>query len=299
MKIVVLGSGAGGGYPQWNCRCHICELYWKGDPRVARRTQSSIAVSGDGGQWVLFNCSPDLREQIARNKVLWPTGLRNSPISGVVLTNGDVDHIGGLLSLRELARFEIFATGDILRILASNSVFDVLAEKSVTRRATRPGQPFGLPGGIEAELFEVPGKVPLFLEGDAPRTAERTGNTVGIAFGRPGAQKALYIPGCAAIDETLAERLRQADLVMFDGTVWSDREMAEAGVGEKTGRRMGHLPVGDHDGSLKRLAALGVPRVIFIHLNNTNPMLVAGSPQRLEIEATGFEIGEDGMEIAL
>ena len=297
MRIVVLGSAAGGGFPQWNCRCDVCGLYWSGDDRVVRRTQSSIAVSHDGKAWTLFNCSPDIREQIAANSVLWPTGRRHTPIEAVVLTNGDVDHIGGLISLREQAAFEVIATPDIHDILDGNRIFDVLSPKAVRRTRHTPGATFLLPGGLEAEFVTVPGKVPLYLEGATPVTAERTGNTVAIAFGPPGAPRALYIPGCAAIDAELGAVLSTARLALFDGTLWQDDEILQRGVGDKTGRRMGHMPVSGAEGSLERLSALGVPRVVYIHMNNTNPLLIAGSDERRQVEARGFEVGYDGMEI--
>ena len=297
MRIVVLGSAAGGGYPQWNCRCDVCGLYWSGDQRVVRRTQSSIAVSLDGKAWTLFNCSPDIREQIGANPVLWPTGRRETPIAAVVLTNGDVDHIGGLISLREQATLEVIATPDIHGILEDNRIFHVLSRRAVMRTSRRAGERFLLPGGLEAEFVTVPGKVPLYLEDAAPTAAERSGNTVGVAFGPRGAERTLYIPGCAAIDAELAMALSKARLVLFDGTLWHDEEMLERGVGDKTGRRMGHMPVSGADGSLEKLSALGVPRVVYIHMNNTNPLLIAGSDERQQVEARGFEVGYDGMEI--
>src|SRR5262245_25417969 len=186
MKVVVLGSAAGGGFPQWNCRCGVCELFWSGDKRVVRRTQSSIAVNLDGKSWTLFNCSPDIREQIAANPELWPTGRRDTPIASIVLTNGDVDHIGGLLSLREQAAFGLIATPEIHRIIEDNRIFDVLSPRLVRRTTQMSGETFALPGGLEAQFVTVPGKVPLFLEGADPETAARSGNTVGIAFGPAG-----------------------------------------------------------------------------------------------------------------
>jgi pyrroloquinoline quinone biosynthesis protein B len=297
MKVVVLGSAAGGGFPQWNCRCAVCELYWSGDNRVVRRTQSSIAVSLDTKSWTLFNCSPDIREQIAANPELWPTGRRDTPIAAIVLTNGDVDHVGGLLSLREQAGFEVIATPEIHWIIAENRIFDVLSSRLVRRTSHQSGEAFALPGGLEAQFVTVPGKVPLYLEGLDPNTAARSGNTVGILFGTAGKFPALYLPGCALIDDRLAAVLADVELVLFDGTLWQDDEMLRNGVGDKTGRRMGHMPVSGADGSLERLSAIGVPRVVYVHMNNTNPMLIAGSDERRQVEARGYAVGYDGMEI--
>ncbi len=299
MRVVVLGSAAGGGFPQWNCGCAVCRLYWSGDPRVRRRTQSSLAVSGDDGRsWALFNASPDIREQIGSTKALWPRDLRDTPICSVVLTNGDVDHIGGLISLREGARFQMFATPEILGILGSNSVFQVLSEPLTPRKAIHLEEPFEAAPGVTVTPFAVPGKVALFLEGGGNlKTDERSGNTIGLEVkGRDG-RVFFYIPGCADIDAELVRRISGASLVFFDGTVWHDDEMAERGVGTKTGRRMGHLPVSGKDGSLARLRAAGVKRAVYVHINNTNPMLIDGSPEARAVAAAGYAVGHDGMEV--
>src|SRR5580692_1602702 len=175
LTAIVLGAAAGGGIPQWNCRCDVCRLAWSGDPRVKPRTQASLAVSADGERWALVNASPDLRSQIQANPSLHPRGnKRGSPIAAVVLTGGEVDQTAGLLTLRERGPFGLFATDATLSVLASNSIFGVLAKDVVTRHQIRAGQPFDLPGGIRAELFLVPGKAPLYLEGDSPALAEET-----------------------------------------------------------------------------------------------------------------------------
>ena len=299
MRIIVLGSAAGGGFPQWNCGCAVCRLFWAGDKRVRRRTQSGLAVTGDSGNsWTLLNASPDIREQIAATPVLWPRALRDSPIRAVVLTNGDVDHIGGLISLRESAPFDVYGTSAILGILKANSVFQVLSENCVSRHAIGLDEPFGASPGVEITAFAVPGKVALFLEGAGDlRTDERSGNTIGLEVRGADGRGFFYIPGCAMIDEPLAARIAGASLVFFDGTVWHDEEMAERGVGTKTGRRMGHLPVSGEDGSLARLRAAGVKRAVYIHINNTNPLLVDGSPEAEAVAAAGYAVGYDGMEV--
>lgn len=299
MRIVVLGSAAGGGFPQWNCGCAVCRLFWAGDPRVRRRTQSSLAVSGDDGRsWVLLNASPDIREQIGATRALWPRGLRDTPIHSVVLTNGDVDHIAGLISLRESARFDVFATPAILDILSANSVFQVLNASCVSRQPIGPDDPFTVAPGVEITAFAAPGKVALFLEGAGDiKTDERSGNTIGLEVRGADGRRFFYIPGCAVIDDALTARIAGAALVFFDGTVWRDDEMAERGVGTKTGRRMGHLPVSGEDGSLARLKAAGVKRAVYVHINNTNPMLIDGSPEAAAVAAAGYAVGYDGMEV--
>jgi pyrroloquinoline quinone biosynthesis protein B len=301
----ILGSAAGGGFPQWNCGCEVCRMAWSGDPRVKPRTQASIAVTGgtavDGAScdapFVLINASPDLRQQIIATPALQPRGLRMSPIAAVVLTGGEVDQTAGLLTLRERGPFGLYGTEGTLSTLAANSIFSVLAADVVPRHAIRPGTAFALPGGLEAELFLVPGKAPLYLEGDNPALAAETEANVGIELRASGA-RLVFIPGAAKLTPAIAGRLADADVVLFDGTLFSDDEMIAAGAGVKSGRRMGHMPVGGPDGTLAALAGLARRRIL-IHINNTNPILIEGSPQRRAVEVAGFEVAEDGMRIEL
>ncbi len=297
MQVIVLGAAAGGGFPQWNCRCPVCRLAWDGDPRVRPRTQASLAVSADGKRWILLNASPDLRAQLAATAVLQPRGtLRDSPIEAVLLTGAEVDQVAGLLNLRERQPFAIYGTDGTLATIADNSIFGVLAPDLVKRQPVALNQPFQI-AGLEAELFAVPGKVPLYLETDDPQTAEESGANVGVAL-RAGGAQFVFVPGAAAITDALMARLSQADLVMFDGTLFTDDEMIRNGSGSKTGRRMGHMPIDSPDGSLSALAGLSA-RKLYIHINNTNPILIDGSPERHRVEAAGVEVAEDGMEIAL
>ena len=299
MRIVVLGSAAGGGSPQWNCRCRVCSLAWSGDARVGRRTQASLAVSLDDRSWCLVDCSPDIREQISACKWLQPTaGTRGSPIRDIVLTSGDIDHIGGLLSLRERHEFSILASADVLEILRSNQVYDVLDVEQVSRRPIVVGAPLTLESGVTIELFPVPGKEPLYLEGKVSPTGEISQYTVGMRI-EAGGESFFYVPGCAAVDDELADRIRGANLVVFDGTLFTDDEMIASGTGHKTGRRMGHMPVSGAGGSLAALMALGIGRLIYTHVNNTNPLLIEGSPERRAVETAGAEVAHDGMEITL
>jgi pyrroloquinoline quinone biosynthesis protein B len=298
MNAIVLGAAAGGGFPQWNCRCSICHLAWEGDPRVKPRTQASLAVSTDGRDWVLLNASPDLRAQIQGTPALRPRGLpRGSPISGVVLTGAEVDQVAGLLTLRERGGFAVYATAETLTAIEDNPIFDVLAADVVQRRPVALAQAFALPNGLQAELFAVPGKAPLYLETDDPELAAETGVNVGAEITSDGA-RLVYVPGAAAITQPLLERLQRANVVLFDGTLFDDREMIVSGTGTKTGRRMGHMPLDGADGTLAQLGGLSGRRIL-THINNTNPILVDGSPQRLKAEAAGFEVAQDGMEISL
>ncbi len=299
MKIIVLGSAAGGGSPQWNCHCNVCKLAWSGDSSVRRRTQASLAFSAGGRNWGLLNCSPDIREQIGLAAELRrPEALRDSPVRDVILTNADIDHIGGLLSLREGHAFNVHGTDETLGVLSSNSVFNVLAPQLVSRRSMAIGVPQQISDNLQVECFMVPGKLPLYLEGEAPDTKFKSGNTVGVMVAS-GKKKFYYIPGCAELDRETQTRLKDATLVFFDGTLWTDDEMITSGTGQKTGRRMGHMPVSGDDGSLAALKSLGVKRLVYTHMNNTNPMLIDGSAQYRAVLAAGAEVGFDGMEIAL
>ncbi len=296
LTAIVLGAAAGGGFPQWNCRCVVCQLAWAGDARVKLRTQASVAVSRDGQSWVLLNASPDLRAQLQATPALHPRGSpRGSPISAIVLTGGEIDQIAGLLHLRERGVFTVFATAETLDALAANPMFGALVPDVVTRRAIAPGQRFEPASGIEAELFTVPGKAPLYLEGDNPELDAETEANVGVEL-RSDDKRLVYVPGAAAVTPKLTARFAEADVLLFDGTLYDDDEMIASGTGTKTGRRMGHMPI--EGGSLTALARVAKRR-IYIHINNTNPILINGSPERRRVEQSGFEIAEDGMEIVL
>jgi pyrroloquinoline quinone biosynthesis protein B len=297
LTAVVLGSAAGGGFPQWNCRCPVCRLAWDRDPRVHARTQASLAVSADGRRWILLNASPDLRAQLAATRQIQPHGgVRGSPIEAVVLTGGEIDQIAGLLHLRERQPFTIYGTEATLGTLADNPVFGVLAGDVVRRQPVALDHPFAV-AGLEIELFAAPGKVPLYLEQGEPQTAEESGANVGVEL-RAGSARLVFVPGAAAVTPALKARLQRADVALFDGTLFTDDEMIRNGSGSKTGRRMGHMPIDGPDGSLAALTGLSARR-FYIHINNTNPILVDGSPERRQVEAAGVEVAEDGMEIAL
>jgi pyrroloquinoline quinone biosynthesis protein B len=296
LTAIVLGSAAGGGVPQWNCNCRICALARAGNGRVRSRTQMGLAVSRDGESWILVNASPDLRSQLAGQVELHPSELRESPIKAVVLTGAEIDQTAGLLSLRERQPFDLYATAETLRAIQANPMFDALAADFVRRQTVSLDRPFKLPGGVEAGLFSVPGKPPLYLEG-RPDAAKSAGVNVGIEL-RAGDARLVAVPSAAAVDPELVARLSGADLLLFDGTVFTDDEMIQTGTGTKTGRRMGHIPVNGADGSLAALGSLSSRRV-FIHINNTNPILIEDSPERRHVEAAGWQVAHDGMELQL
>jgi pyrroloquinoline quinone biosynthesis protein B len=295
LKAIVLGAAAGGGLPQWNCRCRICCLAREGDPRVRPRTQASVAASADAEHWIVVGASPDLRQQIVETPALAPRhGRRHSPITGIVLLNGDIDAIAGLLTLREGWPFQVIAAAPVLDGLRANPVFDVLDPALVRRVAVPPGQPFDCGHGLAVTLHAMPGKIPLYLEDRAAAQPEAGPTYAALVAG--GGKSVLVAPACAEFTPAVEESLRLADVVFFDGTLFADDEMIRAGVGHKTGRRMGHVSMSGPDGSLAHLAALPARR-IFIHINNTNPALVEGSPERQAVEAAGCEIAYDGMEV--
>ncbi|CAN7639305.1 pyrroloquinoline quinone biosynthesis protein PqqB [Phyllobacterium sp. LjRoot231] len=311
MRLKIIGSAAGGGFPQWNCNYRLSRGAWDGEANFRARTQSSLAASANGNDWILFNASPDIRQQIAATPDLQPRvdgPLRSTPIRAVILTNADVDHIAGLLSLREREPFVVYATRRVLDVLESNSIFNVLDREVVQRRELAVGERIdivdvnGKPVGIVVETFAVPGKVALFLE-DQSKAGEgfgtKQGDTIGLHISSESGGAAFYVPGCAGIDDTLKKRLANADCLLFDGTVFTDDEMITAGVGIKTGARMGHMYISGEGGSLEALADLGIKKRIYVHINNTNPILDAASPEHAAVVAAGWKIAFDGMEVRL
>jgi pyrroloquinoline quinone biosynthesis protein B len=297
VTALVLGAAAGGGFPQWNCGCQLCRLVRAEDPRVTPATQASVAVSGDGSDWVVVGASPDLRQQILQTPRLWPrVPGRDSPIAGVVLCGGDVDAIGGLLVMRERQALTVYAPRPLLDELTANRIFDVLDPAMVRRVAVPPLQPVRCGAGLVLTLLPMPGKVPLYRE-DRDASQPQSGMTYAALLEAHG-RSIIVASACADISDAVRQQLSQADLVFFDGTLFTDDEMITAGVGTKTGRRMGHVSLSGPNGTLARLADLPCRRVLF-HINNTNPILLSDSPERRVVEAAGFEVAYDGMEVQL
>ena len=304
MRVVVLGAAAGGGVPQWNCNCDICRAA-RGPRQELRATQASVAVSVDDEHWFLVNASPDLRQQLMAAPQLHPKNghLRHSPICGVILTNGEVDAIAGLLSLREGSPFTIHAHRHVLSVLDTNSIFNVLDRKRVPREpieidmAFEPRLPDGTASGLEILAFAAPGKRAWYLEGMAQADAEE-GDTLGLRIAdKKSGEYCYFLAACAALTPDLRQRLRDAPLVFFDGTLWRDDELIAAGLGAKTGQRMGHVSMSGEDGVIAALADLGIGRKIFLHINNSNRALLPDSDERAAIERAGWQIPSDGTEI--
>lgn len=273
----ILGAAAGGGLPQWNCGCKNCNLARAG--KIPSQSQSSVAFSANGRDWAILNASPDIRDQMAHAQVLHPTNLRTSPLQSVLLTNGDIDHVAGLLTLREQQKFELFATTEIHRVIADNPIFSALNPAFVNRTNIALDREFELATDLTARLFAVPGKVPLYLEGETVQTDLEGEQTVGVHLSAEG-KNVFYIPGCSTMTADLRARIEGADMVMFDGTLWQDDEMVAAGLSQKTGKRMGHMSMSGSDGSIAAFADIEVKQKIYVHMNNTNPVLRPTSDEK-------------------
>ncbi len=305
MEVVVLGSAAGGGFPQWNCNAPLSKAAREGRVKTKWRTQASLAVSADGARWLLLNASPDLRQQLLQTRALWPREApRHSPIEAVLLTSGEIDHVAGLLSMRESQPFTLWATGRVLDVLAENPIFGALNPDYVTRRSFPLNQPVAIEGahgtlGITVTAWPVPGKVPLFLESrNAGNLAGSPEETIGLEV-VAGESRFHYIPGCARMTDELRARIAGSPLVFFDGTLWSNDELVDLGISPKTGARMGHMNISGPEGTLAAFEDLDVRRKVFVHVNTTNPVLDEESRERAEIVARGWDVAEDGMRIVL
>lgn len=305
MLIRVLGSAAGGGFPQWNCGCPNCDGVRRGRIRAVPRTQESVAVSAEGEAWFLLNASPEIRAQIEGFPPLHPRAARHSPVSGIVLSSGDLDHCLGLLCLRESHPLVVYATEPVRRGFTEGNVLYRTLERfpgQVTWRVLKPDQEEvlartdGRPAGLTVRAVPVPGKPPLHLAGlGPPDPADNVALLLRDAAGRALA----YAPGVAAVTAEVRAVLDEADVVFFDGTFWASDEMPALGLGDRRAEDMAHLPVGGPGGSLAALAGLRATRKVYIHVNNTNPILREDSAERRALEAAGWTVAWDGLEITL
>jgi pyrroloquinoline quinone biosynthesis protein B len=300
VEVRVLGSAAGGGFPQWNCGCANCRAVRGGVAGARARTQESIAVSSDGASWFVINVSPEIRAQIESCPALTPRGARHSPIAGLLLTNGDLDHCLGLLSLRESHPLAVYATESVRAGFTTGNVLYRTLERfpgQVTWSALALGreQPLG-DSGLHVTAIETPGKLPLHLEGMRPPSAE---DNIGLLIrdARTGGRLA-YFSGVAGPSVEVAEALARADGFFFDGTFWSSDELIAAGLGTRRAEDMAHWPVGGPEGSLAFLARQPGRRIL-IHVNNTNPILREDSAERQALTAAGVEVAADGLELTL
>ena len=294
MLIRVLGSAAGGGFPQWNCGCRNCRGARERTLRVRARSQECVAVSTDGASWALLNCSPEIRQQIEAFPGLHPRGPRQSPIAAILFTNGDLDHTLGLLSLRESHPLIVYATDPVRRGFIEGNVLYKTLEAGREEAIVDTG---GKEIGLTVEAVAIPGKPPVHLEALAPPDPE---DNVGFRIReRATGLTLVYLSGIGAVTESVRRAMSGAAAVFFDGTFWSSDELPALGLGTKRAEEMAHLPVGGPSGSLAQLANLSAARRVYIHINNTNPMLREDSPEHAAVVAAGWEIAEDGMEVRL
>ncbi len=306
MKIRVLGSAAGGGFPQWNCGCPNCRGVRSGALPARARTQESIAISADNEQWFLLNASPEIRAQIESFARLHPRAPRDSPIAGVLLTNGDLDHCLGLLCLRESQPLQIYATPQVRRgFTEGNSLYATLERFAgqTSWRSVEPGQSQeltfldGRASGLDVEAIAVPGQPPLHLRARLHASPE---DNVGFRIrDRVNGRAMIYLSGVAAITPAVLAAIEGTQCVFFDGTFWAADELIALGLGDKRAEDMAHLPIGGANGSLALLANIATPQRYYIHINNTNPILREDSEQYAAVTAGGWRVAYDGLEFEL
>jgi len=325
MRIRVLGSAAGGGCPQWNCGCSNCRAARAHSAPAAGaaqlapvkpRTQECVAVSADGSAWFLLNASPEIRSQIESFEPLHPRGLRHSPIAGIILTNGDLDHTLGLLCLRESHPLFVYATEPVRRgFVEGNVLYRTLqrfpgqvswrglqlgVEVELTRLGGGGGSGGGeVPSGLTVEAFAVPGKLPVHLEGLGSSHEDPADNVGLLLRDRESGRSLLYASAVGELNDRLLALLDSADCAFLDGTFWSSDELIAQGLGDKRAESMAHLPIGGEGGSLALLASLRPRKRFYIHLNNTNPILREDSPERAAVLRQGFQVAHDGLEVTL
>lgn len=300
MRAIVLGAAAGGGFPQWNCGCANCVAVREGKPGYEARTQDSIAVSGDGSRFVVVNASPEILAQVQKNHALWPRSARHTPISAVVLTNGDMDHVLGLFSLRESTPFVLYVTSSVLKGLEQSAFIRTLRrfEGQLVVRTIEMGKETALTDaggeslGLTLRAFPAAGKLPVHFMGQWPDSPE---DNVGLSFKDAYGKTLAYAAACASAEE--GAHLEGHDVVFFDGTFWTEDELVKAGLSKSYAKDMAHVPISGETGSLSKLKLSG--RKIYTHINNTNPILAPDSQERKAVIAGGWEIAYDGMEISL
>ncbi|HZS62061.1 MAG TPA: pyrroloquinoline quinone biosynthesis protein PqqB [Gemmatimonadaceae bacterium] len=296
MRVVLLGTAAGGGFPQWNCFCPTCRVAREAPTRAHPRSQSSLAVSADGERWYLCNASPDVRDQlrwVTRGVLPAPGTYRHVPIEGVILTDAELDHTLGLALLREARSLTLYTTEAVERVIEDDSRLlpTTRAFADVTVKRLSLDTETTLPGGLAIEAFAVPGDAPRFA------SSSDAGHTVGLVIRESKTRKNVaFVPGCGAIDDSVRARLADADLVLFDGTFWTDNELIALGISKSSARDMGHVPISGEDGSLRTLAAITSSRRVYTHINNSNPILIEDSPERRAVIDAGLIVGTDGAE---
>ena len=298
MHVRILGSAAGGGFPQWNCRCPTCEAARAG-VRARPRTQSSLAIRGGEGPWFLVNASPDARQQLEALTNRDLAGVRVPPIAGVLLTDAEIDHTAGLLLLRESATpVRVYGEAGVERALRHGYPVLSILERycGAEWQNLEPERATALAGSsLTVEPFDVGGDAPRYLDGSGVEL-----RASGLVFrDRTGGGVVTYVPGLATLDDDVVTRFAGSDLVLVDGTFWRDDELARLGISARSARDMGHLPLSGPGGTLEALARLERPRKALVHINNTNPILLEDSPERAAVLRAGVEVAYDGLEVEL
>lgn len=307
MWMRVLGSAAGGGFPQWNCGCPNCQGQRRGTIKAQARTQTSVALTADRRHWFLVHASPDIREQIEHFPPLHPRNGRDTPIVGILLTNGDLDQCLGLLSLRESQPLYLYATDRVREGFTQGNVLYRTLNRTPGQMTWHPLKlhaeneplllPNGAPSGLTITALPIPGKLPLHLAGTMPADPQ---DNIGLLIHDDASKTTLaYLPCVGEESSTLVDTIEDADCVMFDGTFWTDDELIALGLGDRRAEQMAHWPLSGPTGSLHMLSSLRGQKRILIHINNTNPILNEESPERQLIEAAGIEVAYDGMEFVL
>ena len=298
MWVRVLGAAAGGGFPQWNCHCTNCSRLRLGTLRGKARSQAQVAISSEGGAWHLLNASPDVRQQIEASPFLWPSeGVRHSPIRSVIVTSAEIDAVAGLLSMREFQHFTVYSTRAVQEILLrDNTLFQALRRvpNQVRWCVFSPGDLLQPEAKLRVKAIPLQGGYPAFAHGSRPPEEA----VVGLALGN-GNRRLVFLPGVGEITEDLLQWMEQSDVLLFDGTFWSDDELIRVEQGARSARQMNHVPMSGPGGSLETLASLTRPRKIFMHINNTNPVLDEDSREHRAVIDAGWELAFDGMEFEL
>jgi pyrroloquinoline quinone biosynthesis protein B len=306
MRVRLLGTAAGGGFPQWNCNCENCRGLRAGTIQARPRTQSCMALSVDDRHWFLLNASPDIRIQIESFPPLIPPSdvWRGTSVAGVLLTDADLDHTLGLFLLREGLPLTIYATTFVRHALTAGLTLSATLECYCNVQWREPAHELtplryedGSASGLSYAAYPIAGKPPRYMELHA---VPQPGDRVGYRFvDEKTGGRLLFLPGLAFFDEVTQTYLQECDALLLDGTFWDEREMEERLVGTTPASQMGHLPVGGPYGSLAYIASLPIARKIYTHINNTNPMLVEDSAERAAVRAAGVEIGWDGLELTV
>jgi pyrroloquinoline quinone biosynthesis protein B len=301
MRARILGSAAGGGFPQWNCHCSTCEAARAGTS-ARPRTQSSLAIRGDDGPWFVANASPDLRQQLDGLRADPAGGIRAAPMAGFFLTDAEIDHTAGLLLAREsTTALQVYGSDAVRRALLDGyPVLEVLAHYcGVEWHTLEPSSPLAIDGSpLEVESFPVGGDAPRYLGETGPPGPDL--EAIGLVFRDRGSGGVLtYVPGLAELSDDLLDRLERSDAALVDGTFWTDDELVDLGISDRTARQMGHVPLSGPGGTLEAFAKLKRPRKILVHINNTNHVLLEDSPEREAVLRAGAEVAYDGLELEL